>query len=135
MQSSSKQADARNPSTLLVEHSVPKRENEAVSRISSLMKLGERLAQQAGDYAVPARLRGIGVYDQDKRAPVVELEEGEQLPPLPQVRRMGDSYVQMDLLFSKDESLREQYVGGLSKVRMGRLMEGAPLASLSLSCI
>lgn len=32
----------------------------------------------------------------------------------------------MDLLFSKDESLREMYVGGLSQVRMGRLMEGAP---------
>lgn len=95
-----------------------------MTRITSLMKLGERLASQAGDFSMPAKLRGIGVYDKDRKAPVVELEEGEQLPPLPQVRRMGDSYVQMDLLFSKDESLREQYVGGLSKVRMGRLMEG-----------
>ncbi|BGP59456.1 hypothetical protein NBRC10512v2_000751 [Rhodotorula toruloides] len=120
--SSSKQADA-NPSTLLTEHSVPQRENEAVTRITSLMKLGERLASQAGDFSMPAKLRGIGVYDKDRKAPLVELEEGEELPPLPQVRRMGDSYVQMDLLFSKDESLREQYVGGLSKVRMGRLME------------
>lgn len=36
---------------------------------------------------------------------------------------MLDSYVELDLLFSTDSTLREQYVGGLSKVRMGRLME------------
>ncbi|BGP57637.1 hypothetical protein JCM8202v2_005281 [Rhodotorula sphaerocarpa] len=49
--------------------------------------------------------------------------EGEALVPLPEVRRMGDSYVQLDLPFSTEASLREQYVGGISKVRIGRLME------------
>jgi len=38
--------------------------------------------------------------------------------------RAQDSYVELDLKFSEDSKLREQYVGGLSKVRMGRLMEG-----------
>ncbi|KAL8279297.1 hypothetical protein RQP46_008334 [Phenoliferia psychrophenolica] len=36
---------------------------------------------------------------------------------------MEDSFVAMDLLFSQDAALREQYVGGQAKVRMGRLME------------
>lgn len=36
---------------------------------------------------------------------------------------MGDSYTQMDLMFSQDPNLRESYVGGVSKVRIGRLME------------
>lgn len=54
--------------------------------------------------------------------PLPPLPESE-VTPLPKTRRMQDSYVEMDLPFSSDESLREVYVGGLSKVRMGRLME------------
>lgn len=53
------------------------------------------------------------------------------MPPLPKTRRLAESYVELDLMFSQDEKLRETYVGGLSQVRMGRLMEGAFSSSLS----
>lgn len=58
----------------------------------------------------------------------------EELKPLPKTRRIIDSYVQQDLLFSQNDALREQYVGGLSKIRMGRLMEGVfgPRGKVSL---
>ncbi|GJN87873.1 hypothetical protein Rhopal_000828-T1 [Rhodotorula paludigena] len=115
-------AENANPSTLLTEHSIP--DAGSVSRVHRLMRLGEQLSRAASEKnLMPARLRGSGVYERGQGAPHVEVAEGEELAPLPTTRRMGDSYVQMDLRFSQDESLHEQYVGGMSKVRMGRLME------------
>ncbi|GAA5850806.1 hypothetical protein JCM8547_009093 [Rhodosporidiobolus lusitaniae] len=113
---------AEDAGSLLTEHTVPLKENETVSRIERLMSLGDKLAANAKG-SIPARLRGEGLYEREavhpKPAPQVEGE----LAPLPETRRMGDSYVQLDLKFSENSSLREDYVGGLSKVRMGRLME------------
>jgi hypothetical protein len=37
---------------------------------------------------------------------------------------MRDSYIELDLKFSENPELREQYVGGYAQVRTGRLMEG-----------
>jgi len=89
------------------------------------MRLGEQLSREANKIGtVPARLRGVGVYERGQSQPAPPLAAVES-KELPSTRRMADSYVQMDLRFSQDEGLREQYVGGLSKVRMGRLMEGA----------
>ncbi|GAA5831239.1 hypothetical protein JCM11251_007805 [Rhodosporidiobolus azoricus] len=119
---SARSHDSSNPSALLTEHHVPEKEGETISRIETIMKLGERLAKTTPALA-PARLRGSGLYVRDAAPPqIVEVEEGE-LKPLPTEKRMGDSYVQLDLRFSQDSTLRETYVGGLSKVRMGRLME------------
>ncbi|BGP37172.1 hypothetical protein JCM10450v2_001078 [Rhodotorula kratochvilovae] len=120
--SSGQRKENANPSTLLTEHSVP--DDQSISRLEGLMRLGERLSSQASKIgAVPARLRGAGLYERGQGPPLAQVAEDEQLAPLPETRRMGESYVQMDLHFSEDAGLREQYVGGLSKVRMGRLME------------
>ncbi|BGP13272.1 hypothetical protein JCM10213v2_001191 [Rhodosporidiobolus nylandii] len=114
---------AENPSSLLVEHTVPANESESVSRIERLMELGDRLAASAGPDSTPARMKPTGVFSRENAgSKLVQVQEGE-LEPLPKTRRMGDSYVQLDLRFSQDEQLREAYVGGLSKVRVGRLME------------
>ncbi|CEQ39161.1 SPOSA6832_00658, partial [Sporobolomyces salmonicolor] len=128
LSSSPKNREAAAPVSLLMDHELPgaAKENEAVTRIERLMRLGDKLAQTAAAPNVPLRLRGIGLYQHDHAAPTMPQDaEVEGLQPLPKTRRMGDSYVQMELRFSEDESLREQYVGGLSKVRTGRLMEGA----------
>lgn len=115
-------ADGGAPPSLLQEHAVPEAEGEAVNRIDSLLRLTNRLSRQSTDASIPRNLRGQGVYD--RNAPTMPVAaEGEELVPLPEVRRMGDSYVQLDLPFSTEASLREQYVGGISKVRIGRLME------------
>ncbi|GAA6000670.1 hypothetical protein JCM10207_004602 [Rhodosporidiobolus poonsookiae] len=121
LSSSSRKNDA---GTLLTDHQIPERENEVLSRIERLMKLGDQLSAQSElKGAVPGRLRGSGLYVRDDNAPkMVNVQEGD-LEPLPKTRRMGDSYVQMDLRFSEDNTLREQYVGGISQIRMGRLME------------
>ncbi|GAA5932046.1 hypothetical protein JCM3775_004222 [Rhodotorula graminis] len=109
-----------NPSTLLTDHPVP--DVESISRLEGLMRLGEKLSREANKIGtVPARLRGVGVYERGQGPPVPPAARDSK--ELPATRRMADSYVQMDLPFSHDEGLREQYVGGLSKVRMGRLME------------
>ncbi|GAA5967911.1 hypothetical protein JCM21900_000743 [Sporobolomyces salmonicolor] len=126
LSSSPKNREAAAPASLLMDHELPgaAKENEAVTRIERLMRLGDKLAQTAAAPNVPLRLRGTGLYQHDHAAPTMPQDaEVEGLQPLPKTRRMGDSYVQMELRFSEDESLREQYVGGLSKVRTGRLME------------
>ncbi|GAA5860449.1 hypothetical protein JCM3774_000425 [Rhodotorula dairenensis] len=120
--SSTARREEATPSSLLTHHVGPETEGEAVNRIDALLKLTDRLSRQSKNAALPLNLRAQGLYEKDAPAqPVVT--EGEELVPLPQVRRMGDSFVQLDLPFSKDSGLREQYVGGISKVRMGRLME------------
>lgn len=65
------------------------------------------------------RLRGSGVYGGSPSPP-----KALKTPtfPLPTIRRMEDSYCEMDLKFSENEALRGEYVGGSAKVRMGRLM-------------
>jgi acyl-coenzyme A thioesterase 9 len=117
------QQEATPASLLTTEHAVAETEGEAVTRIDSLLKLTDRLSRQSKNAALPLNLRAQGLYEKDAPAQPVAVDEGEELVPLPQTRRMGDSFVQLDLPFSKDASLREQYVGGISKVRMGRLME------------
>ncbi|KAI5481055.1 acyl-CoA thioester hydrolase [Pseudohyphozyma bogoriensis] len=101
----------------------PSKETEAVTRIERLMALGDQLSKGVTDHKKPARLRGSGPYSAvpppEKRTPK------EDLPPLPTERKMSDSYVELDLRFSEDPALREQYVGGNTGVRMGRLMEAA----------
>jgi acyl-coenzyme A thioesterase 9 len=73
----------------------------------------------------PSRLRGAGAYTSHASGSSgTSARKKKDMPPLPETRRLADSFVEMDLLFSKDEGLRETYVGGLSMVRMGRLMEG-----------
>ncbi|KWU45795.1 hypothetical protein RHOSPDRAFT_32726 [Rhodotorula sp. JG-1b] len=117
------QQEATPASLLTTEHAVAETEGEAVTRIDSLLKLTDRLSRQSKNAALPLNLRAQGLYEKDAPAQPIAVDEGEELIPLPQTRRMGDSFVQLDLPFSKDASLREQYVGGISKVRMGRLME------------
>ena len=117
------QQEATPASLLTTEHAVAETEGEAVTRIDSLLKLTDRLSRQSKNAALPLNLRAQGLYEKDAPAQPIPVAEGEELAPLPQTRRMGDSFVQLDLPFSKDANLREQYVGGISKVRMGRLME------------
>ncbi|GAA6010846.1 hypothetical protein JCM11491_004563 [Sporobolomyces phaffii] len=119
---------AKNPeeAALLSEQDPVKaeKENEAVTRLERLLKVSERLREQAGDSAVPLSMKGLGVYSKDgvvQRAPIEENLEG--LEPLPTERRPGDSFCSMELKFSEDDALKEEFVGGYSKVRMGALLE------------
>ncbi|GAA6030042.1 hypothetical protein JCM8097_009228 [Rhodosporidiobolus ruineniae] len=121
--SSARKSDSSNPASLLTNHQIPEREQEAVARIDRLLSLGDKLAANATPGLKPIRLRGSGLYSPENSTPkLIKVEEGA-LKPLPKTRRMADSFVSLDLCFSQDDSLKEQYVGGLSKVRMGRLME------------
>ncbi|KAM0751769.1 hypothetical protein T439DRAFT_324959 [Meredithblackwellia eburnea MCA 4105] len=98
----------------------PPQTPENVTRIERVMALGEKLAKTNTKTVAPMRLRGKGVFSGGSPPSAPRRTD---LPALPTTRRMEDSYVQMDLLFSKDDVLKEQYVGGHAKVRMGRLME------------
>ncbi|GAA5967819.1 hypothetical protein JCM3765_001892 [Sporobolomyces pararoseus] len=115
---------AKNPDALLSEQDPIKaeKEQEAVTRLERLLKVSERLAKDAGKSSVPLSMKGLGVYSKDG---VVQREEEnlEGLEPLPKERKMGDSFCLMDLRFSQDDSLREEFVGSFSKVRMGALLE------------
>lgn len=90
---------------------------------ASFFHRGDKLAARAGPDSVPQRMRPQGVFGVEPAKPTAPVGD---LKPLPTTRRMEDSFVQIDLLFNGEEgdALREMYVGGLSKVRMGRLMEG-----------
>ncbi|GAA5973757.1 hypothetical protein JCM11641_005119 [Rhodosporidiobolus odoratus] len=121
--SSARSDDASNPSTLLTAHAIPTNEHETISRISKLMKLGDNLAATAGPSTEPFTMRPSGAWEKATPEPEPVQVKVDELEPLPESRRMQDSYVQLDLRFSQDETLRGQYVGGASKVRMGRLME------------
>lgn len=115
---------AKNPDALLSEQDPIKaeKEQEAVTRLERLLKVSERLAKDAGKSSVPLSMKGLGVYSKDG---VVQREEEnlEGLEPLPKERKMGDSFCLMDLRFSEDDALREEFVGSYSKVRMGALLE------------
>ncbi|GAA5924811.1 uncharacterized protein JCM15063_005740 [Sporobolomyces koalae] len=99
------------------------KENEAVTRLERLLKVSERLAQGAGNATVPLSMKGLGVYSKDGVQQHVMHESLEGLQPLPTERKMGDSFCSMELKFSEDEALLEEFVGSYSKVRMGALLE------------
>lgn len=48
--------------------------------------------------------------------------------------RLQDSYVELHLNFSKDAKLRDLYVGGLAKIRTGRLLEDFDAAAGAAAC-
>ncbi|KAK4701459.1 acyl-coenzyme A thioesterase 9, partial [Phenoliferia sp. Uapishka_3] len=94
-------------------------EPENVTRIERVMRLGDQLGRSSKHSVAPLRLRGSGAFSAKPHVVAPKRLEAQ----LPTKRRMEDSYVSMDLLFSSNAALREQYIGGLAKVRMGRLME------------
>jgi hypothetical protein len=101
----------------------PEKETEAVTRLERLLKVSERLAQDSANRNVPLSMKGLGVYSKEGIVQRLMQEEGETLEPLPTERRMQDSHCSMDLVFSQDDALREEFVGSYSKVRMGALLE------------
>ncbi|GAA6064773.1 hypothetical protein JCM10212_006322 [Sporobolomyces blumeae] len=123
--SSPQPRDSAPPHSLLSDQNAAEagKDHEAVSRLERLLAISDRLAQSRGKESIPLSMAGRGPYSRDgpDQNPVEYDLTG--LEPLPKERRMGDSYCQMELRFSQDESLREQYVGGFSKVRMGALLE------------
>lgn len=122
--SSSKARDSTPPQALLSDQPVQAdKENEQLTRLERLLKVSERLAKGAGKSTVPLSMKGLGVYSKDGVHTLRSPETKENLQPLPTERRMSDSFCQMELKFSQDEALREEFVGSYSKVRMGALLE------------
>ncbi|KAM0788991.1 hypothetical protein ACM66B_003060 [Microbotryomycetes sp. NB124-2] len=94
-----------------------------VTKIDRLMALTDRLSSSKQHATVvPHRLRGTGLWS-PQTDPAQTTASEEPLKPLPTTRTMRDSWVSMDLNFSTNEALRAEYVGGVSKIRLGRLME------------
>lgn len=125
--SSSKTRDSTSPQAqaLLSDQSPidADQENEQLTRLERLLKVSERLAKGAGKSTVPLSMKGLGVYSKDGAHTLRKEEHVGDLQPLPKKRRMSDSFCQMELKFSEDEALREEFVGSYSKVRMGALLE------------
>lgn len=86
---------------------------------TNLTLLTDKLSATTSNHIRPSRLRG------DLYSHPTANKPPKDIAPLPASKRMIDSYIEIDLRFSSGgEALREMYVGGLSRVRMGRLMEG-----------
>ncbi|GAA5908719.1 uncharacterized protein JCM6883_004150 [Sporobolomyces salmoneus] len=98
------------------------KETEAVTRLERLLKVSERLSR-GNSQVVPLSMKGLTPYSKDHTATLPVEESLEDLEPLPKERTMKDSFCSMDLKFSEDEALREEFVGGLSKVRMSAILE------------
>ncbi|KAK4057920.1 hypothetical protein OIO90_001139 [Microbotryomycetes sp. JL221] len=104
-------------------HEPASTESSRVTRIGRLMSLNDSLSSKTkeANRGVPHRLRGTGLWNAQPSPE--QVDSTDALKPLPTTRTMRDSWSSMDLNFSTDEALRAEYVGGVAKVRLGRLME------------